>query len=73
MTDTEDLQSAKRALVKKFSSRPWFRGAGIVPSKNGPALRLNVSAPEAVKEDELPKSFHGYEVEVVFIERYEKR
>ncbi len=27
--DLKNVSSAKKALLKKFSSRPWFRGAGI--------------------------------------------
>lgn len=68
-----DVSSAKKALLKKFSSRPWFRGAGIAPSKAGVKLRLNVVPDTDTKHEDIPKKFHGFDVEVVFIDTYKAR
>ena len=69
----ESLQFAKRELIKQFSGRAWFRGAGIAPGKSGPVLRLNVDRGALDKEDEIPHKFLGETVEIVFISQYRPR
>lgn len=68
--DLKNVSSAKKALLKKFSGRPWFRGAGIAP---GPKLRLNVTPDTNATAEEIPKQFRGFDVEVVFIDTYKAR
>ena len=71
--DIKALQRAKQALREKYGSRDWFRGVGIAPSNAGIGLRLNVDPAVHVAEGEIPKSFRGYSIEVVFIRGYEPR
>ena len=71
--DLKNVSSAKKALLKKFSGRPWFRGAGIAPSKTGLKLRLNVTPEMNATAEEIPKQFRGFDVEVVFIDTYKMR
>lgn len=73
---TDDLKgasSAKKALLKKFAGRPWFRGAGIAPSKAGLKLRLNVAPGAKGARGEIPRTFRGFDVEVVLIDTYKPR
>ena len=71
--DLVNVSSAKKALLKKFSGRSWFRGAGIAPSKAGVKLRLNVVPHTDAQREEIPKKFRGFDVEVVFIDTYKAR
>ncbi|HEU0005584.1 MAG TPA: hypothetical protein VFS12_06275 [Terriglobia bacterium] len=71
--DPKSVSSAKKALLKKFSGRPWFRGAGIAPSKAGLKLRLNVTPDANATRGEIPKKFRGFDVEVVLIDTYKAR
>jgi hypothetical protein len=71
--DLKDVSTAKEALVKKFAGRPWFRGAGIAPSKGGLKLRLNVAPGTKGARGEIPRTFQGFEVEVVLIDTYKPR
>lgn len=71
--DIEGLTRAQQALKEKYGKRAWFRGVGIAPSKSGLILRLNVDPTAGVSEGEIPKRFRGFDVDVVFIQRYERR
>jgi hypothetical protein len=71
--DRRDVSSAKKALSKKFARRPWFRGAGVVPSKSGLKLRLNVAPDATGARTEIPATFRGFEIEVVLIDTYKPR
>lgn len=69
----EKLGRAKEALKQRYGDRAWFRGVGIAPSKSGFVLRLNVDPSARVSKHKIPRSFHGYRIEVVFIRGYEPR
>ncbi len=71
--DIEALRSAKRALLEEYGDCAWFRGAGIGPSGSGMGLRLNVDPDVEVADEEIPKSFRGYAIDVVYIGDYEPR
>ncbi len=71
--DIEALRSAKRALLEKYGDCPWFRGVGIGPSGSGMSLRLNVDPRVEVADAEIPKSFRGYAIDIVYIGDYEPR
>ena len=67
------LQYAKRALLKKFGEREWFRGVGIVPTDAGLGLRLNVDPDVEVEENEIPTTYRRISIEIVKTRGYEPR
>ena len=69
---TRELQRAKRSLLKKYGECGWFHGVGIVPSGDGPALRLNVDREERVDE-EIPDTYYNIPVHIVRISGYKTR
>ena len=73
MDDIEALRNAKKALLRRYGKCAWFRGAGIASSKSGMVLRLNVDPTVDVEEGEIPDSFEGFEVDMVFIRSYKPR
>ncbi len=73
VSSTRSLQRAKRSLAKKYGDRSWFRGVGIVPTDEGPALRLNVDPDAIVEEGEIPATFHNIAIEIVTTKGYKPR
>ena len=73
MAEIDELRRAKEALRKEYGDRPWFRGVGIGTSKSGLVLRLNVDPDTDLPENEVPQTFLGHPVTVVFIGRYKTR
>lgn len=71
--DVSNIQAAKKALLEEFGERPWFRGAGIAPGARGLQLRLNVDPEAELGDDEIPKRYRGFAVEVVRIRSYRPR
>ena len=67
------LQRAKRALLKKFGERAWFRGVGIVPTDAGLGLRLNVDPDVEVEEEEIPATYRRIPIEIVQTKGYKPR
>lgn len=77
MSDSDDIDALRRAkseLVELYRDRPWFRGAGIAPSPSGLGLRLNVD-PRAMRDagESVPQTHGVFPIEIVHIERYERR
>jgi hypothetical protein len=71
--DPEAAARAKRRLVEKIGNEPWCTGVGIAPSATGGlVLRINVD-PKHRAGAELPRSFDGFDVEVVEIRSYRQR
>lgn len=71
--ETQRIERAKNALLKEFGQRPWFRGAGIAPGKEGLQLRLNVDPEAKLAEGEIPERFHGFPLKIVLIAAYRPR
>lgn len=67
------IRRAKEGLRKQYERQRWFCGVGIVSSDTGLKLRLNVDPDIAVEQDEVPKSYDGYAIEVVYIKEYKAR
>jgi len=67
------LRDAKRALLKKFGERAWFRGVGIVPTDAGLGLRLNVDPDVEIDDEEIPATYRKISIEIVQTKGYESR
>lgn len=71
--DTTAIRAAKDALRAKYAAHAWFRGVGIVPRGDGLALRLNVDPESKPDPGELPGTFEGIPVVIVYIGAYAPR
>ena len=63
MAKFTSIRQAKQKLLEHYSHEPWFRGDGIGVNHQ---LRLNVAPGHA---EGLPKTFEGYELKIVEINR----
>lgn len=61
-TALERARHARTALADRFSRRPWWRGAGLVPAPRGWMLRLDVTGDAPIAD--LPAQVEGVPVEV---------
>lgn len=67
------LQRAKRTILDEYGDCEWFCGVGIVPTKTGLGLRLNVDPDVAVEAGEIPRKIRSVDIEIVPIRGYEAR
>ncbi len=69
-----DAKKAKLELASRFSSRPWWRGVGIVPSVTGGlAVRVNIAPGSDHEPIDIPDLCQGVPVERLVIEGYQAR
>ena len=71
--DLQALRGAKQALHEKYGGCAWFRGVGIGRSDAGLGLRLNVDPTVPAQEGEVPTSFQGFPIDIVYIRAYKPR